>query len=579
MVPHLKQDTGVKMTENLTQIWKYKIKIGPKEYWKSVPITLILADEHIDIYSPYDSNILDMIRDLEDPRAEYVKLPNGTSRFNCWRIPYSEHNTLAFSRYQNHAKKGIESHEYDPDTLPEKIKSKIRPHQLEAINFIFDDVSRGALISHEMGLGKTLVGLAVIDYCQRQRLADRWWLIAPGGARKEWRRQCSKWLNRPLLVEGGSGLFEYVTSFESLHKVMDEASNPPDGVIFDESIKIKNPSAQRSKIAYELTRLMRSSKEKSYIIEFNGLPAPKDPTDWWHQIKCISPGLIPQGTIHRFRDRMAIISEHMGDYGSYKKVDSWREDEITLLGKQIAPVVHRVEKKDVLPDLPDKIYDVIKCEPTAEDLTTAAIIVKQAITGLQALEALRQVSDGFRYEGPERITTWIGSPKIQVIKDLLDFYHKENGGPGRLVIYAPYVASLKKLVDVVKETQGTDVPWQYISVIGGKWSDDLALEWWSTSDLNICIVANPASMHGVSLKETHALVYYSNAFNPDARGQSEERRDRLDMDMSIATRIVDIDYLPVDAYVRKHLKDGFDLQKITIDEIKKWLSIPNKDKD
>jgi len=506
-----------------------------------------MVDNRIEIHSPYDSDLINEIKSLEKARWETDK--------KCWSVPLTEHNEVRLRKLR-----GIKD-ETISDRVDKSYSRDLFSHQREGVEFILS--RKSALLAFEMGLGKTLTTIEAIEQCVREGIV-RWWLVAPKGAQKEWKRQLKNW--------DAAFVFEEITTYESLHKPMKQHSSPPQGVVFDESIKIKNPSAQRSQMAYELTRLIRECHTEHYIIALSGSPAPKDPTEWWHPMHCLKPGYIREGNIHSFRNRYAEITYAEGPYGRYPETIEWPDENLRALGRRLRHHVLVKSKRECL-DLPDKIYERIELDSTPETLAQAALLVDACLTPLEAMMKLRQLSDGFQYtEGSD--ARWMGSPKEQAVKDLLDFYHTENGGNGRLVIYAHFHAVVDRLEDIARE-QG----WYPITITRSKWSNkdvlgifDRSLYPTEYDTTNTVIIGNPASVHGISLQETRALVYYSNDFSTDSRIQSEDRRDRPGMDVRFGTRVVDLIHLPIDSYILEVIAGNKKLQDITLEEIKSWCS-------
>lgn len=421
-------------------------------------------------------------------------------------------------------------------------------HQKDGLNFWL--TRKRVMLAFEMGTGKTLTALTGIEWLKKHQQKYIWWLVAPDGAQREWARQIDNW--------GFNIKFEVISTFESIHKYLHYPV--PDGVIFDETVKIKNPKAKRSKECMELCARLRS--EDAYILFLSGAPAPRSPEDWWHQIECLRPGWLREGNIIHFRRRYAEVEKQDYGYGEFEKVLKWKEDELKLLSKRISPLV-MVKKKSDCFDLPEKIYEAIQCTPTPELLRVANVALATATSALNGLETLRELSDGFRYTNDG--TQVIDCPKLGVVEELLNFYSIENGGPGRLVIFAAFTASIDRLVNyaIVRE-------WTPLTIDGRGWSDKQTLNLFeSNEEKNYVIIANPACVHGLTLSKTHCLVYYSNNFNVDSRIQSEDRRDRPGMDVSRGTRIVDILHLPSDEYVLNKLRAGISIQNITLEEIRR----------
>ncbi len=562
-------------------------KIRNEGYIESIPVQVKVEEKTIYFSFPYHKNLKDEIHIMEGARWH----PDD----KLWSVRNTERNQYAIKwlcgekseRYYNKIKETVWCPDWDLNLFE---------HQAEALLFIIQ--RRRCMLAMEMGLGKTLIMLKLMEYAAINENRCIWWLVAPYGAQKEWERQIKFW-QAPIYPA-------IVTTYESLSKWLDRIPEPkrdnlvpdtssllPQGLIFDESIKIKTPTAQRSQIANTLCELIRKRDSEAYIILLSGAPAPKDPSDWWHQVECCQPGFIREGSWHKFRNRYANIERRTGEYGEYPHLVSWKTDEVKKLGHRLAPIVMVRDRKDCF-DLPDKIYDPIQCEVLENIKRLATVLAATSISVLDCLEKLRELSDGFQYNKMHRSITnnntqteykdsnsnnlestsysWIGSPKLDKVKELLDFYSVENGGPGRLVIYAAFTATIDKLMEVVAEAK-----WNPLRIDGRGWSNSKTLELFEgesndKSTLNqFCIVANPACVHGLTLSRTYALVYYSNSFSADHRIQSEDRRDRPGMDVSRGTRIIDLLHLPTDLMILNRLKEKREMQGLTLEEIKLCL--------
>lgn len=525
-----------------------------------LPVQVETRNSKLHIFSPYNTDLIAELKVMQGAKWEPEQ--------KCWTIADSERNMYALE-FLTGIRSNITTYPY----TPYKSSRKLFPHQEEGIRFAIE--KRRVLLAFEMGLGKTLTAIEIMEYSFLQEGLINWWLVAPFGAQKEWQRQLKRW-NCKLK-------FIVVSTYESLHKYMEVAS-VPHGVIFDESVKLKNPSAKRSQIAFELCRLVRANN--GYIIALSGAPAPRNPIDWWHQVECLQPGFIREGDPYKFRNRYANIVTVDHGFGPHKEVDSWNEEELAKLGKRLAPIVLVKKKKDCL-TLPDKIFDILSTEPTPETLAQATLIVETCGTGALCLERLRELSDGFQYTSkvmgePDPVCKYTVSntAKLELLKELLDFYHTNNGGPGRLVVYAAYQASIDLIcseINKTMESKDADGYWRAERIDGRGWSDPTILDSFESSeDNNICIVANPACVHGLTLSKTLCLVYYSNSFHVDHRIQSLDRRDRPGMDTNKATRIVDLVHLPTDQYIVEKLQAGINILGITMDEIRRIYVTNNR---
>jgi len=504
---------------------------------QEIQVKITRISDHYLIVSPYNELLVEELRNLHKARWQ--------PKLKAWKVPINERNNYAISY--------LRGYRYFPDNNVGIINFQRRlfKHQEEGIKFALS--RRRCILAFEMGLGKTLISIEVME---RSGFSN-WWIVAPYGAQMEWIRQLKKWKSKvyPCVT----------TTYESLHKRMEESSTTPQGVIFDESIKIKNPNAQRSHYASELCRLIRSNSQ-SYIILLSGAPAPKEPVDWWHQLECIFPGWIREGDKHKFIKRYAITQTQDHGYGQFQEIIGWNKEEIKKLGKRIAPLVMVKQKGDCF-DLPAKIFDVIQCETSENTKEVARFLANNSQSAIIALERLRELSDGFQYN-KDGTYTWVGSKKLEIVKQLLSFYDVENGGPGRLIIFAAFRASIIKLKEFVKENG-----WLSDTIDGRGFSNGGCLDMFdSTDNYNYCLICHASCVLGLNFSKTFCLCYYSNNFDPNSRIQSLERRDRPGMDSKVGTRIVDLINLPTDQKILDRLNERLTMQAVTLEEIKKCLN-------
>lgn len=140
-------------------------------------------------------------------------------------------------------------------------------------------VRRQCVISGEMGVGKTLAVFRAIEHSGVQLC----WYVAPKSALSSVKLDAKKWRFSCNVI--------YMT-YDEMKKRLTEwkpGDKSPPMVIFDESSRLKNMSAQRTQAALYLAENMRQEHgDKAYIILMTGSPSPKSPVDWYAQ--CIASG-------------------------------------------------------------------------------------------------------------------------------------------------------------------------------------------------------------------------------------------------------------------------------------------------
>lgn len=273
----------------------------------------------------------------------------------------------------------------------------------------------------EMGTGKTL---SAIELMERSGATD-WWYVAPKSALRAVSLEFQKWGLKvhPKLMTYN----ELVTRM----KAWKDGDAAPQGVIFDESQRIKTPTSQRSEAAMALANGIRDDwGDDGFVILMSGSPAPKSPLDWWHQCEVAYPGFIREGTPNKFKFRLSLHEkkesfaggsfmervtwwddeEKCGICGMYEEDiahspanaegthHSWQAsvNEVAKLYRRMKGLVIVKFKRDCT-DLPEKQYRIINCPVLPSTVRAAKLLAAKATSAVSALTLLRELSDGFQY--------------------------------------------------------------------------------------------------------------------------------------------------------------------------------------
>lgn len=237
------------------------------------------------------------------------------------------------------------------------LKGVLYPYQSEGVNFIESRKGR-ALIADEMGLGKTVQALAWLQLHPEHRRAL---IIVPDCVKLNWEIESIRWMKKPKIevlygrtpyyVEGDILVINYdciaawVPYLISLNlKVL----------ILDEVHSIKNNTAKRTKAVKKL------GKGIPYVIGLSGTPIMNRPVEIYNAVSMIDPMLFPNymSFVRRYCDAKS------NGFGLDVNGASNTEE---LHRKLIQSIMIRRLKKDVLTDLPDKMYSFIPLSLTNEE--------------------------------------------------------------------------------------------------------------------------------------------------------------------------------------------------------------------
>jgi SNF2 family DNA or RNA helicase len=374
---------------------------------RKVPVKLIWDKDRIRIQSGYNKTLIDRIKTFDGAKYHGFDEVNPTKD---WSIKATERNIFQLMFLE-----GLNPYErYDKPLLEYESKRSLRPYQIDGIRHLI--TRRQCILGSEMGLGKTLMAIETMEWAAKQGLRN-WLWVAPKSVLYANKLEFQKWKA------------EIMPTFMSYNMFEKCIGDQYDGVVFDESSRLKNPNAQRSKSAMKLASTIRNLRNNDgFVILMSGTPAPRNPTDWYWQVEVCCPGFLVEGNIHKFRDRLGLIVKQEGLAGNtFPKLVTWYDkeglcrtcgmtkdhanhvigsityhsfneakNEVKVLGERMKGIAIIQLKKDLL-NLPDKIYRLIKCDidsATRRAMTTIAAKAPRAIT---ALNLLRELSDGFQY--------------------------------------------------------------------------------------------------------------------------------------------------------------------------------------
>lgn len=530
-----------------------------------VNVSVLETDSKYILKFPYNKFLLNEVRNMGEarwfPDTKHWEVAKNSLRTQ-FLLGFLTNNVLGTDFIRNYYA------DIPPVTLP-----TLMPHQnVMAAHLIHRHRSFWAA---DMGVGKTLAWLRTIEYLYKS-LEGPLWVIAPLAPLRAWQYEIKKWKVRLPI--------NFISCDQArIQDIMEKSPEPPQALCIDEASKFKNPSAKRTQLVLELSRLMYNHyKGAEYVAALSGTPSPKNPADWWSEIEIVCPGFIQENSPKRLTDRLAETEQSEGQFGGvFKKIVAWKPDEIHSFYERLKPITVIVRKKDCL-NLPEKIYRRLYATPTEETLSAARLLIETESHTLTLLNKLRQLSDGFLYDRDTkfeelRTTTtdrYILTPKDELLISLIE--ELQDNEKTRVVTYAGFTASIDKLVQLY-----TSNGWAVIRVDRGHWTSYPAetndftpnpnQEQFQDRDLDrpIAFVATADSGGmGLTLHASDTTIYYSNSYNGESRMQSEDRIHRIG---TKGANIIDLIHLPLEEQILDKLIEKRNLQELTLGELKELI--------
>jgi len=227
------------------------------------------------------------------------------------------------------------------------------PYQLEGIYFALEH--EGTLLADEMGVGKTIQAIGVIN---ADPTIQSVLIVCPAVMRLVWKRELGHWLSRPCTI-GVVGIDQNVADKKIIICNYDRlstrwlqarlAGHLWDLAILDESHFCKSPAARRTRLATSIQAKRRMA--------LSGTPLLNHPTELLPILTWLDPLTWPKSKWFEFGQRHggAIFNGFAWQYTGATNLDE-------LSGKLRSTVMIRRTKAEVLPDLPAKFRAIVELE-------------------------------------------------------------------------------------------------------------------------------------------------------------------------------------------------------------------------
>lgn len=333
-------------------------------------------------------------------------------------------------------------------------------------------------------------------------------------------------------------------------------------MVVDESTRIKNPSANRTK------NIVAVGRRAAYRRILTGTPVTKAPLDVYAQMMFLDEHVLGFGSYYTFRNHFAV----MGGYDNKEIVAYKNLDELHAL---VDAHSFRVLKKDCL-DLPEKIYQKAYTPLTPEqelayrDMRKKLLVEfedfdLQAKIPLSKLLRLQQIIGGF-VPDEEGVIHTLPSNRIGTLMDILEDVD------GKVIVWARFTPEIQAITDTLRDKYGHDSAAAFYGAVKQDERTEIRKRFQDPDDPLRFFVGNPsAGGIGLTLTAANTVVYYSNDFSLESRLQSEDRAHRIGQ----TGDVVYIDIVAqntIDEKIIRALREKRELASlITKDKLEEWI--------
>jgi SNF2 family DNA or RNA helicase len=421
----------------------------------------------------------------------------------------------------------------------------------------------------EQGTGKTWLTLADAERCFIGGKIDALLVIAPNGVHSNWvLREIPThlevdsvgyvWRGTPKTKKALAGLEalykpsskpvlrvlcvnieamnyestrEEVARFINTFKVM---------FVVDESTRIKNPDAKRTK------HVIKAARQALARRILSGTPLTKGATDLYSQFDCLKEGLLGTTSYRAFMaeyavllkpddpQMQAIMRKLGGKVRGVPQVIKRDENGIPMwknmdkLSAMLAPHSYRVTKKDCL-DLPEKVYKQVYFELTPEqrrvyeklkeDYEYRDDTTSLSLQAIAARSKMKQVTSGFiNVEGEPRLVDPKENPRMDAFKEAIQDID------GQFIVWAMFEQELLQIKTALDEAGFRSALYYGATKTEER---ERIIDDFQAGKLDVFIGHAAAAGIGITLTAAETALYYSCSYDNELRKQSEDRCHRI----------------------------------------------------
>ena len=367
------------------------------------------------------------------------------------------------------------------------------PFQKEAVDFC-DKAGGKALLALPMGSGKTICAIGYAAYKRYGRVL----VICPASVKENWKREIKMFsgVDAKILTDEDSGGWEII-NYDQLQKYAPYFKKQNyDLIICDESQKIKNKKAIRSK---EALKILKRTKDALFL---SGTPIMNRPLEIYTTFNFITP-------TNYWQFCMKFCGAKETSWG-WDLNGASNLDEL----KERMWWMYRKTKEEILPDLPEKTINVLETQMKEwkeykqvlndfrqwlidKDLSTNALYAE----ALTKVNYLKQVV-----------------VKNKNIKEIIDDFLESDK---KIIVFSQYKGVIndlqKQYENSVKLTGETPVNSR----------QDLVDDFQNSKDVRIFFSTIQAGGVGLNLTAADTVVFTDMLWNPATHHQAEDRAHRI----------------------------------------------------
>ncbi|MDZ4289918.1 MAG: SNF2-related protein, partial [Prosthecobacter sp.] len=419
---------------------------------------------------------------------------------------------------------------------------RLRPYQLLGTRWMQSLVlaGRGGILGDEMGLGKTVQSIAVIRALVQQATPETRQpvlIVCPKSLVGNWRAEIERFAPelKVAAIQGAgreerlkqmSAFDVIITTYQLIIRDL-EYHNKREWalILLDEASYIRNPDTEAAKA-------LRSLRARTRLA-LTGTPVENGTRDLWSIYQFVLPGYL--GSRETFKERFeqpihTSLDTPAGQAASQR------------LKKLIRPYFLRRTKREVLRDLPEKIEQVLWCDPSSAQMEVYRRLLEEGreeikaarkrsgqngakMTMFTVLLRLRQACCDLRLTGirPEALAGLDLedlSGKWPMLMERLDGI---IDGGGKVLVFSQFVQFLRL---VRERLDGQNTPYCYLDG-SSQDRDAQVIRFQTDPSRRVFLISLKAGGYGLNLTAADHVILLDPWWNPAVEAQAIDRAHRI----------------------------------------------------
>lgn len=429
---------------------------------------------------------------------------------------------------------------------------KMAPYNYQKLGIMYGMTNgTGVLLADDMGLGKTLQAIGTAVFMKSKGLAKNALIVTPASLKFNWPLEIEKFTNEKYVVVDGdpdervaqwlrTDVFFHVVNSELLledlfggRKYKESADDSPEKKARVAKLRAKAEMRQRvlsgvrrrmwSFLAIDEAQMIRHGTARrtknikqlraKFRMALTGTPMDGRLEELHSIMGFVAPGLL--GSRTRFFQRY-VETDIWGTVTGYKRMGE--------VSKRIQPFFLRRLKKDVLKELPDKIYENRFVVLTPEERKVYNALAEGGHAATQEAEAIVAVIRCKQFcNWPIKVDHGCtAASKMESFKEVVDEVVLQNGH--KALIFSQY----KEMVDVLAEVL-EKMGVKYLRIDGDTPKQeraDMQKRFNEGVDLDV-MLGTEAMSTGLNFYGADTIIHYDSNWSPSVMSQREDRAHRI----------------------------------------------------